>query len=228
MTVATPIPRHSLHDMLVGGIREMIVSGELRPGGKVPEAQLCERFDVSRTPLREALKVLAAEGMIQLLPRRGAVVAQVTPEEIEELFPIMAVLEGLAGEMLCRHADAARIAALRAVHDRMMGEYARGDEPAYLRSNREFHDLLFVAAGNATLHAFYQQILTRIRAFRFIARKSPDNWRQAAEEHERIMEAIEARDGAKLSRLLRRHVNGVTVKIAQDALRQAVDGTAAR
>src|ERR1700712_4156456 len=152
------IVRNNLHDMLVAGIREMVISGALRPGDKVPEQALCHRFGVSRTPLREALKVLAAEGMLQLLPRRGAIVASVSPEEIDELFPVMAALEALAGELVCKRASDAELVSLGAIHDQMMAAYAVGNEAAYLRANRSFHQTLVAVAGNATLTTTYTQI----------------------------------------------------------------------
>ena len=221
MMQPTNLIRTNLHDMLVAGIREMVIAGVLRPGDKVPEQALCQRFGVSRTPLREALKVLASEGMLQLLPRRGAIVANVSPEEIDELFPVMAALEALAGELVCKHASDEDLARLGAIHDHMMRAHAAEDEPTYLQANRSFHETLVSAAGNATLTASYMQILTRTRAFRFVARKSPENWLAAVSDHHAIMYALKVRKAARLSRLLRRHVMGVTVKIARDAISEA-------
>lgn len=218
MTTQTALLRFNLHDMLVSAIREMVAAGELRPGDKIPEQDLCRRFEVSRTPLREALKVLASEGMLQLLPRRGAIVARVSPEEIDELFPIMAALEALAGELVCKRITPDELAELQDIHERMLRDYGAGNEPAYLQENRRFHETLVRLAANPTLHACYVQILTRTRAFRFVARKSSENWKVAVDDHNQIMDALRARNAARLSRLLRRHVLGVTVKIARDAL----------
>lgn len=212
------LPRINLHELLLGELREMIGRGDLQPGTKIPEAELCVRFDVSRTPLREALKVLAAEGLLELRPRRGAVVASVTHQEIDELFPIMAMLEGLAGELLCARINAGGIAMLRGIHNTMMADFSRRDEPAYLRANRQFHETLFALAGNATLQQMYGQILSRIRACRFVVHKSEAAWQRAVGEHDAIMQALAARDGPRLSSLLREHVTGVTVEIAREAL----------
>jgi DNA-binding GntR family transcriptional regulator len=107
------ILRRSLHDELATRLRDMIVNGELKPAQKIPEAELCERFGVSRTPMREALKVLAAEGLINLLPNRGAVVAKITQQEIDELFPIMGALEALAGELACARIDEPALVEIR-------------------------------------------------------------------------------------------------------------------
>jgi DNA-binding GntR family transcriptional regulator len=218
MPSPTALPRLNLHDMLVASVRELIARGEMRPGDKISEQALCKRFDVSRTPLREALKVLAAEGIVQLRPRQSPIVARISGQEIEELFPIMAALEELAGQLLCKRITDAEIGELRAIHDRMVEEYQREDEPAYLASNRLFHQSLFAMAGNPTLEIFYNQILARTRAFRFVVRKSEANWKLAVEDHVKIIEAIESRDARRLPRLLRQHVLGVTVQIARATL----------
>lgn len=209
------IIRHSLHESLVAPLREMILQGELRPGDKVPEEQLCERFGVSRTPIREALKVLAAEGVLQILPHRGAIVARITEDQIEELFPIMASIERLAGLLACERATDADIARVRALHDRMMACFESGDEVDYLKHNRLIHESFFEIAGNVTLSAFYQQILTRIHACRFVVRKSREHWANAVSEHCAMIEALEARDGMRLATLLETHVTGTTAGIAR-------------
>jgi DNA-binding GntR family transcriptional regulator len=221
MPSPTQIPRQNLHDALTPGLREMILDGELKPGDKIPERQLCERFGVSRTPLREALKVLAAEGLIVLLPQRGAIVAEISEDEIAELFPIMAALEALAGELVCERATDADIARVEALHAQMMKAYAAGHEGNYLRLNRLVHEAFFTIAGNETLAAMYQQILTRIHSYRFIVRKSETNWKNAVNDHEEIIEALAARDKRRLPRLLRKHVTGTSVDIAKESLANA-------
>lgn len=215
MTTGTPIVRHSLHQSLVAPLREMIMQGELRPGEKVPEEQLCERFGVSRTPIREALKVLAAEGALEILPHRGAIVARITEEQIAELFPIMAALERLAGGLACARASDADVARVSGLHAQMMACYESGDEPGYLRFNRKIHEAFFDLAGNATLATFYQQILTRINACRFVVRKKPEHWSAAVAEHEEMIRLLRARDGAGLAALLEAHVTGTTAGIAR-------------
>lgn len=220
---APQIIRHSLHESLVAPLREMILNGELRPGEKVPEEQLCERFGVSRTPIREALKVLAAEGVLQILPHRGAIVARITDEQVEELFPIMASLERLAGILACTNATEADIARMQALHDAMMACFAAGEEADYLRLNRQIHEAFFEVAGNATLSAYYQQVLTRIHACRFVMRKSRAHWEAAVAEHGAMMEAFAARDAARLGALMEAHITGTTAGIAHAAI-SAING----
>jgi DNA-binding GntR family transcriptional regulator len=216
---AEQIVRQSLHESLVAPLRDMILRGELRAGEKVPEEQLCERFGVSRTPIREALKVLAAEGVLQIQPHRGAIVARITEDEINQLFPIMASLERLAGRLACAVATDDDVSRVRALHDDMVAHSAAGDEAAYLQLNRQIHDAFFAIAGNTTLRSFYQQILTRIHSSRFVTQKTPEYWRIAVLEHEQMIAALAARDGETLGSLLERHITGTTVAIARDDVR---------
>lgn len=200
------IARRSLASELTGRLRDMIVEGTLKPGDKIAEPDLCDLFGVSRTPLREAIKVLAAEGLIELTPNRGARIARIAPEAVEELFPIMGMLEALAGELACARLDADDLARLEAMHAEMVGHWRRGEWLAYSRLNRAIHEEIFRLAGNATLSALYQNLMVRIHAVRFVARKSPERWAEAVDDHERMMAALRARDGASLSAIMREHL----------------------
>lgn len=220
------IPRRSLHGELAGLLRDMMVSGELKPGEKISEQALCTRFGVSRTPLREALKVLAAEGLLNLSPNRGASVARVTPQEIDELFPIMGALEALAGEIACNRITPAQLEQLRGMHETMVEHYRQGEAAPYLRLNRAIHEKLFEIAGNSALTQHYQTLMVRIHAVRFIARKSPERWQEAIREHECMMEALIARDSVRLGSILRDHLRhkAAMVHEALAELDQADDG----
>jgi DNA-binding GntR family transcriptional regulator len=224
------IPRRSLHDELASQLRDMLVRGELKAGDKIPEQALCTRFGVSRTPLREALKVLANEGLLILAPNRGASVAQISPDEVDELFPIMGMMEALAGEIACARATQDDIAAIQAMHDEMVAHYRAGDAVAYLRLNRRIHEAFFVIAGNRALSQLYQTLLVRIHAVRFIAQKSSKRWREAVEDHELMMAALKVRDGVRLANVLRQHlrhkaemVHESLAEIDSNATRQAVE-----
>jgi DNA-binding GntR family transcriptional regulator len=202
----TLIARRSLHGELVDLLHDMIREGELRPGDKVKEQALCARFGVSRTPLREALKVLASEGLVILAPNRGASVAQITRQEIDELFPIMGSLEALAGELACANIDDGGIERIRKMHDQMVKHYEKRQEGPYLKLNRAIHEAIFAAAGNSMLTQLYQTMLVRTHSVRFTAKKSPARWREAVDDHIQMMAALEARDGARLSAILKVHL----------------------
>jgi DNA-binding GntR family transcriptional regulator len=207
-----------LHDNVADALRDLIVSGELLPGTKVQEHALCVRFGVSRTPLREALKVLASEGLVRLMPRRGAFVAEITQAEIDELFPIMAALEALAAEIACGRITDDEIETLKQMHRQLYAFHAKGVETDYLRLNRQIHHKLFEIAGNGSLTAIYEQMLVRIHSVRFVARKTAEQWQRAVDEHVAIMAAIEQRDGPRVARLLKRHLLDTAVPIARESI----------
>ncbi len=197
----------------------MIVEGAFTPGQKVPEPELCRRFGVSRTPLREALKVLASEGVIHLLPNRGAVIAKITRDEIQQIFPIMGALEALAGELACQRITEDEFENLCRLHKTMVGHYRRSEWLPYSKLNRAIHEAIFAAAGNASLSAIYQQLIVRIHAIRFTARKTPERWRQAVDEHEQMISALDRRDGRKLARIMTLHLRN-KADMVQEAMEQ--------
>lgn len=213
------IARRSLATELTGRLRDMIVEGTLKAGDKISEPDLCDLFGVSRTPLREALKVLAAEGLVDLTPNRGARVARIAPEAVEELFPIMGMLEALAGELACARMTADDLARLESLHAEMVGHWRRGEWVPYSRLNRQIHEEIFRIAGNTSLAQLYQTLMVRIHAVRFVARKTPERWAEAIEDHERMMAALRARDGAALSALMREHLRH-KADVVHEALRQ--------
>lgn len=203
---ATPLRRRSLHEELSESLRELIVSGELPPGRKVPEKELCELYGVSRTPLREALKVLATDGLVTLEPNRGAWVSQITRQDLDEVFPVMGALEALAGELACRHITDKEIKAIRSLHDRMVGHYEARELDAYFALNQRIHEAILAAARNDTLTLQYRSLATRVRRARYVANMTPERWKRATEEHVAIMDCLETRDGAGLSAVLKRHL----------------------
>ncbi len=227
MAVQPLIARRSLHDEIVTRLRDMIIEGTLKPGTKVPERELCLQFGVSRTPMREALKVLAAEGLLDLPPNRGAIVSRIRPEEIEELFPIMGALEALAGELACTRIDEAQIAAIARLHAEMVGHFERGAWAPYTKLNRRIHEAIFAAAGNAALAGLYQGLLVRTHSVRFLAQRSQARWQEAVDDHVAILAALEARDGPRLANLLRQHLTHKAAMVREAIERLYEDVTAA-
>lgn len=206
MTLDAPIVRVSLHEELAQRLRPMIVEGDIPPGERINERALCERFGVSRTPLREALKVLAAEGYVELTPNRGARAAVLTMRDLEEAFPVMGALEALAGELAARNASDAEIAAILSDHARMRAAHLAGDRPTYFRLNEGIHLAIAEASGNPTLCRMQRSLDGRVRRGRYQANISKARWDQAMAEHELIATALAARDGAALGATLRAHL----------------------
>ena len=200
------IQRRSLHDELVDQLRNLITEGELAPGLKIHERELCDRFGVSRTPLREALKVLASEGSVTLRPNRGAVVNALTLEELEEVFPVMGALEALSGEIACRMITDAEVTAIRALHDRMVKHWRSGELQPYFRLNQAIHQAILEATRNDTLVTTYRGLSRRLMTARYLANMSPKRWAIAIAEHEVMLESLDKRDGPALAKILRRHL----------------------
>jgi DNA-binding GntR family transcriptional regulator len=207
--------RRLLHESAVDGLRGMIVRGELAPGTKLNERALCERLGISRTPLREALKVLSTEGLVELLPNRGAVVATLTERMVREIFAVMGALEALAGELACRNMTAGQLNEIRALHYQMLAHHARGELEPYFRCNQEIHLAIVEASGNATLAATYRSLNAHVRRARYMANLSQARWDQAVAEHERILDALGKRNAERLQDLLRNHLGAkLTVVLA--------------
>ncbi len=210
------IERRPLHHALVERLRAMINSGELTAGERIPEQALCERFDVSRTPLREALRVLSSEGYVQLTPNRGASVARLTLQDLEDVFPVMASLEALSGEIACARITDAEIDAITDLHEEMVRKHRAHELPDYFRLNQAIHESILEASRNPVLIATHHGLAGRITRARYMANMTRDRWDRAMSEHELILEALTARRKARLARILRDHVMSKleTVKIA--------------
>lgn len=196
----------TLHEGVASKLRELIFDGVLEGESRVPEKVLCERFGISRTPLREALKVLAREGLICLLPNRGSRVNKITPQDIDEVFPVMGALEAVAGEAACQKISEEGIAEIRAFHYQMALHYTRGERLEYFQLNQLIHEKILEAAENPTLTQVYKGLSGRIRRARYIANIPQHRWDQAMHEHKIILDALTARDGKKLGDLLKSHL----------------------
>ena len=201
-------------------LKGLIADGALPPGAKLVEKELCDSFGVSRTPLREAIRALAAEGVVVVTPNRGAAVATVTEDQILESFQVMGALEGLAGELAAPRMTGAQLDALRRAHAAMLDCRQAGDLDGYYAQNRAIHDVIFDAAGNGTLAETRQIIHRRIVNLRFIARIADDEWATAIAEHEEMLVALEARDGSALGAVLRRHLESKRRQVARWLARQ--------
>jgi DNA-binding GntR family transcriptional regulator len=162
---------------------------------------------VSRTPLREALKVLASEGLIELVPGRGAIVKRLTRRDVREMLDVLIALETLAGRLACRNAADAEIAALRATHDEMIQLYAAGDRLEYYWRNQAIHAGIAQLSGNALLASMHQGLQARLRRIRFIGNEEPQKWAGAVAEHEAMIAALEARDDARLATVIAGHLD---------------------
>jgi len=203
---ANPIVRRPLHEEAADRLRELIEQGRLPPGARLNERLLTGQLGVSRTPLREAFKVLATEGLVELLPNRGAVVTQLNAARLAEALAVMGALEALAGELACANATDAQIREIRALHYEMLAYHARGDLAGYFKFNQAIHLKIVKYSGNATLANIYRQLNGNVRRARYMANLSKERWDAAVREHGEILAALGARDVKRIKALLSDHL----------------------
>src|ERR1700692_4780651 len=208
-TMLPKVERQRLHDTVVDHLRNFIVEGLLAPGMKLNERTLCETLGISRTPLREALKVLAAEGLIDILPNRGASVSQMSEAEIRETFEFMSGLEAFSGELACERMTAAELSEIKALHYAMLACREQNDLSGYYRRNQAIHDKINDAARNSALKQRYIAVNRRLQALRFRSNFQTVKWDSAIRDHEAMTEALEARDGKRMAGILRGHLLSV-------------------
>jgi DNA-binding GntR family transcriptional regulator len=201
-----PMPRPALHEQVGQRLRQMLVEGQIAPGAKLNERELCEALHVSRTPLREAIKMLAAEGLVELLPNRGAIAVQLGEADVLHTFEVMAGLEGLSGELAAQRVSDAELAEIEALHYEMKAAYTRRDLSNYYRLNAAIHHAINTAARNPVLATTYQQVNARLQALRFRSNQDGEKWTRAMQEHDQMIAALQARDGAALRAVLVAHL----------------------
>lgn len=200
------LERQRLHDTVVEHLRKFIVEGVLAPGMRLNERELCETLGISRTPLREAFKVLAAEGLLVLSPNRGASVYRMSESEIRETFELMSGLEAFSGELACERITPVELAEIKALHYAMLACRVQNDLPGYYSRNQEIHNRINEAARNSVLRNTYLSINRRVMAMRFRSNQLGDKWDRAVHDHEEMIKALEARDGKALAGILRQHL----------------------
>ncbi|MDQ2778785.1 MAG: GntR family transcriptional regulator [Pseudomonadota bacterium] len=200
------LPRPVLHQQVAARLRQRIVEGRIAPGGKLNERELAEALQVSRTPLREAIKMLAAEGLVELLPNRGAVAVKLSAVDVADTFEVIAGLEGQSGELAAARATAAEIDEIRALNYEMLAAHTRRDLPAYYQLNARIHDCINTAARNPVLTQTYLNVNARLQALRFRSNFDERKWQLAVQEHQQMVELLAARDGTGLRALLVLHL----------------------
>jgi len=188
-------------------VRRLVVSGALIPGQRVRERELCETLNVSRTPVREVIKALIQEGLLEALPNKSAIVPKLDRKEVRSLAVVVATLEGLAAELACAAITDDAIAGMAAEHDKMIRYKKQNNLDAYFTSNKAFHRILVSASNNPVLLWTWDQLSPRADRARFASNLRPARWATAIEEHAGILAAVRARDPQLSSLLMRNHIN---------------------
>ena len=220
--VFTPVPspndnndsRLPLTNRVATVIRDMIVQDKFKPGERIRERQLSEELNVSRTPLREALKILEGEKLIALLPNRGAIVADPAPNEVRELLQVLAALEALGGRLAAETATDEEIAEIRALHFEMLAAFSRKDRLSYFKLNQKIHTSIVAAGRNASLIETHRHFNARLYRVRYRSNQRNAKWSEAIDQHEHIIAALEARDGELLARQMSSHLGETWVKVS--------------
>jgi DNA-binding GntR family transcriptional regulator len=188
--MTTTVSKQTRSDQLSAQIANAILSGEFPPGYRLDEHQLAQRFAVSRTPVREALRQLAASGLIEVRPRRGAIVAAVTPDELETLFVAMAEMEASCARMATQRMTPLERRRLQALHEDMAGLVRSGDPEAYADANQSFHLMIYAGAHNAVIADFTAGLRQRLAPFRRAQFRTLGRLPRSHAEHEAVVRAI--------------------------------------
>lgn len=209
-------------------LRGMIQLGELPPGARLREVLLCRQLGVSRTPLREALRTLAAEGLVNQLPNRSMVVAALDPDDIEHLYVVFGAIEGLAGELACARVTEQEIAQVGRLYSRMVDLHERGERAEYMQINEQIHRMVIDVAANPVLLSVWQSLVPRVERARSLSNLDRQRWTAALFEHSKMFAALAARDGPLLRRLSSEHfLNGLPTLRNLQAASERVDADAA-
>jgi len=217
-----------LHEEVVSRLRDILLEGEILPGARIPERELCSKLQIPRTPLREALKVLAAEGLVLLLPNRGARAAKLTDQDVHHLFEVSQGLEALAGELACERISDDQLKDVSTAHAAMVRHYNDGDLAQYYRCNRQIHEAIVAAAANPVLSALYESVTARIRRARYVTPMTPQRWALAVQEHDAILNALTRRDGIGLAHVLHAHLRHKRQEAIQAGFAEANQVTATK
>jgi len=195
-------------------LRSLIVQSQIKPGERVPELEISKDLGVSRTPIREALKVLASEGLVDLLPLRGAVVKTFSDKDASDMLEVMGLLEIFAAQKACQ-ADQKKIDRVLAMHEKMKLLFAKGKRPEYFELNQKIHDELVEMSGNESLMMVHSMLSKRMRSLRYSGNSTPDNWRGALEDHEEIATALGKRDMKAIKKAVNDHFTNTIQRVVK-------------
>lgn len=187
-------------------LRELIVTGALRPGQRISERSILEEEkDISRTPLREALKILGSEGLVELTPNRGAFVTKLSIAHIDSAMEVLIGLESIAAPASCARITEDELQEIKRLHDEMIQSFRNENLMSYFRINQQIHQLIVDGAHNPALSRIYKTESLHIKRYRYAGNIEHARWSKAVAEHEQLMEALLRRDGTLLRELLRAH-----------------------
>jgi len=201
-----PVDKKSLESQVAHNLREMIRQGVLLKGQKVREAELCEKMNVSRTPVREALRVLKSEGLIELIPQKGAFVSEPPIETISDMFGVMTMLECEVAKLAAEKMSPETMKKMEALHAKLEKNYAENNIEGYLRINYEFHRFIQTLAGNDVLSELIDSLRDKIMLYRAQQLHHEGRFKESIEEHRIIMQAFKAQNVQKAKNAMKKHL----------------------
>jgi len=200
------IEKHlTLREKILETIREAIISGALKPGEKVAEPELAERFGISRTPIREAFRQLESEGYLTVSPRKGAVVVSFSQKDVEEFYAIKSILEGYAARRACENLSDKEIDRLQNINEKLRALSGNGDIKNFFKIHNDFHDLFIKAADNDKLYELISNLVGKFQRLRIASLSLPGRMKVSVEEHEKIIDAFRKRNPVLSEKLVRKN-----------------------
>jgi DNA-binding GntR family transcriptional regulator len=224
MTAANPEPdapleNRTLREQVIDHLREEILASRLAPGTELGETALARSLGISRGPLREALGQLTAEGLVTIVPRRGAVVTRLTRKEFIDAYQVREALESLAVRLAVPRLEAAQKAELHRLCDEMDRRAVAADVRGFFELNGDFHHLIVEASGNAKLEAVHTQLIAQMGRLMSRSAELRGGLERSAAEHRALLAAIDAGDAARSARLLEEHIEVPQRLLASPAAR---------
>ncbi len=217
------LERHqTLRERILETIRDAILKGNLKPGEKVAEPELAERFGISRTPIREAFRQLESEGYLTVIPRKGAVVAALSERDVQEFYAIKSILEGYAAALAAANLSDKEIERLESVNDKLRKIAEERDVKSFYRVHNEFHEIFLRAADNHKLHELINQLGMKFNRLRMASLSVDGRMQISVEEHDRLLEAFRKKDGEAAERLVKK-----TASIGSKVLLESMVSSAA-
>jgi DNA-binding GntR family transcriptional regulator len=202
----TRIAPTALYQEVAERLRQRIFAHELTPGMWIDEQMLAEQYGISRTPLREALKVLASEGLVELKPRRGCYVTEISRQDLDDIFPLMAMLEGRCAAEAVKNAKAADLTALKAIHESLESAARDGRIDAFFEANQAFHKKIQELSGNRWLLSVIQDLRKVLKLSRLHSLSLEGRLQQSLDEHRAILATMLSGDAARAERLMHDHL----------------------
>lgn len=207
------IVRRTLHSEVLNQLRDMIIEGRLAPGARINEGQIGAILGVSRTPLREAIKSLTSEGLVEIVPAKGAVVRRLTEQDLIQILQVLKVIEQLGVRLTCEHASDETIRDICELHNRMIKLYKAGNRLEYFKLNQAIHTSFVQASGNAVLAEMHETLQARIKRLRYVGNSEPSKWARAVAEHEEMVAALVERDAERLAEVVGQHLDATVVRV---------------